>query len=178
MFFNNSKKLFGSSKNIFIFGLGQSGTFLVSDLLSYSMYETHAFHSVPPLRKKGLCNKPELIQKLGIKQCLQEGLIRYWDRSLNNLYLDAHKPCLNSFDSYKINPLHKFLIKNRYLRMLRFRNKYILDKCPNYLNILPAIHNIFPNATHLFVVRNPRLTINSQLKRLSANNYDFPSKND
>ena len=177
--FNYQKRLILSSKatysdNVdlpqvnFIWALGQSGTFLLYDILACS--GMFAFFGVLPPRKKGFFNY-EKLAPLSIAP--QEGLTHYFKdcglpfespdgKWIFNDFID--KETSGIIDIVKIVARYKniHLLTQRYINGANINaSTSILDKSVNYILMVDLLKHLFPDSKHLFIIRDPRYVFRS-----------------
>lgn len=159
---------------IFIWGTGRSGTHLLFDVLS--LHPALIFPRAKTRWKKGLWgnmhwgeNTPEQLKGRPIPE---EGFQRFWMDA--GLQFDF-KGLLRRQD---LDNRIASAIRERYASTL-YREWFwngsltlrILDKTPIFVMMLDAVDAIFPDAYHIYCLRDPRAVLNSFLR-----NARFPEK--
>ena len=152
---------------VFIWGNGQSGTYLLYDLLS--LCGAFVYPSVSGWRKKGLAHllpvkpiegEPTLWGEVGLP----------WDR----VPVWVHDRVLTNRD---VAHVEVAVVRKRYARLqtrwpwedgLALR---VLDKSPNYLMMTELIDHAFPDALHIFALRDPEAILDSIVRRFEDPRY-------
>lgn len=150
---------------IFIWGTGRSGTHLLYDLLSLH---------------------PALICLTGrARSCKGLWGNLHWGESTparlrgRRIPLEGRAHCWNAagvaFDGIglltrdHLTPAMMAAVRHRYRRLTRGwggPRRRILDKAGSYLLMADAIDAVFPDASHLFCLRDPRAVVNSWLRAI------------
>jgi hypothetical protein len=172
-----------TARPVFIWGNGQSGTFLLYDLLA--LFGGFAFHTVQGPRKKGLAARTagRVLFPGGYPN---EGMQRFWSGcglpfeqgdgwTFRGTLAD---PDVATVDAARVRKNYRSLAT-----AWRWQHKQpvrILDKCPNYIFMIAAIEKVFPDALHIFCVRNKDAVVASIARRflnptLEANWQGYPS---
>jgi|GEM_PF-5265387 len=162
---------------VFVSGFGQSGTHLIVDVLSLS--NGFAFTGTYGPRKKGLFDRSYSSTATGRRNKPIEGILHYWS-GLGHPWerpgeWKMHAP-LRLRDCSNLDFKE---VRNRYARAgaMFARNEQvasrrILDKMPTYILMTEVIDAVFPDAEHVFVVRDPRAIWRSVLHRWRDPTYD------
>jgi len=152
---------------IFIWGLPRSGTYLLYDVLSLSPEMTFCgtkdyrmkkgiwgdmnYGDQTPSALAGFAKPVEGLSAMWMSAGVGDGIID--ESQLKNLQMDRRK-ILTNYASLK-----------RALPFKEIGRKYrILDKAPQYLMLADQIDYAFPDALHIFCIRDPRLVANSCLR--------------
>lgn len=152
---------------VFIWGNGQSGTYLLYDLLALS--EAFAYPSVTGWRKKGIAHLLSTKPVEG-EPTMWGGVGLPWDR----LPVWMHDRVLTADEASTID-LKK--VRRRYARL--FATWFwqpqpilrVLDKSPNYLMMTEVIDQAFPDALHVFAMRDPESILDSIVRRFEDPKY-------
>ena len=167
------KSIISFENPIFIWGMPRGGTTFLHDLL-YLSSDLTSFNTKQKRLKKGIWGYlhygENVPKKLINFYPPVEGFPRLW---LNN----------NVYNDYKKN---KICGKKKVLSELKkiqydwfFKNnkkKRILEKSPNYSMILDIVEEIFPDAFHVCVLRDPRAVINSFARLIKFSAKDTTGK--
>ena len=157
----------------YIWCLGQSGSFMLYDLLASS--GNFSYYGVLK-RKKDLVSKAT-----NLKLLPQEGLSQYFgnvglDYQLENTWV------FNEIHNDNLSKIKVDLVKQRYQSMAKAYSKLhsisgeislpIIDKCPHYLQMVNMLFSVFPESKHIFLIRDPRSVFFSMKKRVTPNIED------
>lgn len=159
---------------VLIWGTGRSGTHLLLDVLSL-----HPLLACPRARerwKKGLWgtmhwgdSTPERLRGRAVPY---EGFQHFWMDTGLSFDLNG----LLGRDGIADETVHA--IRQGYVKKLRrewfWRGSpayRILDKTPSFIMMLEAVDKVFPDAFHVFCIRDPRAVLNSYLRTVR-----FPEK--
>ena len=161
---------------VFIWGNGQSGTFILYDLLASS--GAFVFPSTRGQRKKGLATQRYKAHEIVLDLKPIEGQLLCW----SNVGLPFEHSGRWVFDQ-ELTPTQAMAVD-----IQRVRSSYrrlceawiweahptwrLLDKSTNYLFMLAAIDRAFPDAQHIFALRDPRLVLSSILHRFKDPDYE------
>ena len=161
------------SKPVFIWGNAQSGTFLLYDLLGLTGQFSYPWTEWP--RKKGLAAQKYAFPR---NRTPQEGLLQCW----SGVNLPFEKSDGWKFDRELCDVDTDLIdfpkVLRRYAALsLNWRWKTasvvrILDKCPTYVFMLRAIERLFPDALHIWCIRDPRLVLSSIIRRFVDSSYE------
>jgi hypothetical protein len=152
---------------VFIWGNGQSGTYLLYDLVSLS--GAFAYPSVTGWRKKGIAHLVSIKPVEG-EPTMWGGVGLPWDR----IPVWIHDRVLTGNDAANID-IKK--VRKRYARLFAtwfFQPKPILrvlDKSPNYLLMTEVIDQAFPDALHVFAMREREAILDSIVRRFEDPKY-------
>lgn len=160
---------------VFIWGNGQSGSFLLYDLLA--AFGGFAFHTIQGARKKGLAAR-SIGPYVFPNGYPHEGLRRFWSGC--GLPFEGRdgwtfRSVLTDADDLKVDA---YKIRSNYERAAtswRWQSQEpvrILDKCPHYIFMTAAIERIFPDALHIFCVRDKDSVVESIARRFHQPNYE------
>jgi hypothetical protein len=162
---------------VFIWGFGQSGTYLLYDLLAFT--DQFAYPWITNSRKKGLVagNKYGSSQ-VNFDRVPHEGTLIAWSGvrvvfEKDNDWLFDHV-----MTEVEAGAIDMESVRNRYaglhttLRFMNSRKRRLLDKSPNYIFMISAIERIFPDALHIFCLRDPRMILSSVMKRYKVRDYE------
>jgi hypothetical protein len=161
---------------VFIWGNGQSGTFILYDLLAAS--GAFAFPATRGPRKKGLATQRYKAHDIVLDLKPIEGQLLCW----SNVGLPFQRSDGWIFDqelaAEQAAKVDIQEVRARYRRLCESwiwdagPTRRLLDKSTNYLFMLAAIDRVFPDAQHIFVVRDPRLVLSSILHRFKDLSYE------
>lgn len=161
---------------IFLWGNGQSGTFILYDLLAAS--GVFAFPSTQGPRKKGLATQRYKAHDVVLDLKPIEGQLLCWsgvglpfERSEGWIFdqeLTATQAA--NLDARRILSGYQRLCEGWIWDTRPTRR--LLDKSTNYLFMLAALERIFPDARHVFILRDPRLVLSSILRRFKETDYE------
>lgn len=160
-------------KPLFIWGVGKSGSHLLYDVLS--LHPSLVCRRVPHRVNKGLWGglhwgeaTPDSLRGEPIP-C--EGGVHFWaeatapffgsDGGVTQTIGVVTRERLSQEDVRRVRERYAALKKDWFWRGLRFR---ILDKTASYILMSGAIDAVFPDAYHIFCVRDPRAVLNSFLR--------------
>jgi hypothetical protein len=152
---------------VFIWGNGQSGTYLLYDLLALS--GAFAFPSVTGWRKKGLAALMT-IKPLEGQLSMWGGMGLPWER----VPVWIHDRMLTAKDARNVDVA---AVRHRYARLFatwwwqRRPTLRVLDKSPFYLLMTEVIDHVFPDARHVFVTRAPESILDSIVRRFEDPKY-------
>lgn len=163
-------------KPVFVWGNGQSGTFLLFDILALS--GEFSFHGTAGERKKGFATQKYGSHSISLPRKPVEGLGYFWS--------DVGLPWENAGEFRYEHPLTRDdadslqieRVRSRYrqLEMVwkwkRNRKKRILDKATNYILMLDVLNVVFPDALHIFCIRDPRMVLSSIVRRFKDPEYE------
>lgn len=155
------------AKPVFIWGAGRSGTHLLYDILS--LHPDLVFYSAKERSKKGIwgdlhhgASAPE---KLVGRRIPIEGKGHFWGGNgvppVMRGYLGRN--AVREIDVDRVIETYQRLHYNFRLRP-GGKETRILDKCPSYIMMVEVIDEVFPDAFHLFCIRDPRAVVNSMLR--------------
>ena len=154
----------------FIWGVGNSGTHLLYDILACSKF--FSYLGILPPRKKGLfSSKPYPLKLAPI-----EGVNYFFDDKLPYLKKDGGMIFDHFLSSKNISKSNFNFIKARYSNINKLSSCYIknlnpshkqfvLDKSTNYSFMINPIKKIFPNSKHILLLRDPRSIFLSMVNR-------------
>lgn len=167
----------------YIWGLGQSGTFLLYDLIACS--KNFSFFGILPPRKKGFFANAKLAP---LKLAPHEGQDFFFD--LNLFYKKYNSEILfqKFIKKIDLDVSHIKKTKSLYSNIYKLTEKYVpdlkknyqsnvLDKCPNYLLTVNLLKSVYPKSKHIFVIRDPRSTLISSWKRFTFTEEYFKKEN-
>jgi hypothetical protein len=152
---------------VFIWGNGQSGTYLLYDLLALS--GAFAYPTVTGWRKKGLAHLISMKPIEG-EPSMWGGIGLPWDR----VPVWVHDRVLTVNDVVNID-LQK--VRERYSRLFAtwfwesFQILRVLDKSPNYILMTEIIDQAFPDALHVFAMRDADAILDSIVRRFEDPKY-------
>tara|TARA_X000000950_G_scaffold288169_1_gene403678 strand:- start:21669 stop:22676 length:1008 start_codon:yes stop_codon:yes gene_type:complete len=166
-------------KPIFIWGLYRGGTTLLMDIIS--LHPDLCFATTKKREKKGLWgslhygdNSSTNLKKYEIPV---EGLVRNWF----NTGFDF-KNSMGEIKRDALNDTQKLIVKKNYLALkkkfffLKNKKEYrIMDKA-GYITMIDLIEEIFPDAIHVFSIRDPRNVINSFMRLIRFTSPDIVGK--
>ena len=156
---------------VFIWGTGRCGSYLLYDIMSlHPSLECLRTHQ--NREKKGLWGELHWDSKSGIFEPNSgkpiEGFNHFWGPYVTSMTnLDG---CYQTTSS--LMPEESYIhVKNKYRALASkwiwsWRNPPLrfLDKCPRYIMMIDCISKLFPDARHVFCVRDPRSVVNSILR--------------
>ena len=152
---------------VFIWGNGQSGTYLLYDLLALS--EAFAYPSVSGWRKKGIADLMS-IKPIEGEPTMWGGVGLPWDR----VPVWIHDQVLTAKEA---NNIDLKTVRKRYSRLFEtwvWQDNAILrvlDKSPNYLLMTEVIDRAFPDAVHVFAMRDQEAILDSIVRRFEDPKY-------
>jgi hypothetical protein len=161
---------------VFIWGNGQSGTFILYDLLAAS--GAFFFPSTRGPRKKGLATQRYKAHDIVLDRKAVEGILLCW--SGVGLPFERRDGWVfdHEMSADEAAALNAETVRARYRHLCEAwtwqdrPTRRVLDKSTNYLFMLSAIERIFPDARHIFVLRDPRLILSSILHRFKDTGYE------
>tara|TARA_B100000989_G_scaffold120958_1_gene89251 strand:+ start:4769 stop:5791 length:1023 start_codon:yes stop_codon:yes gene_type:complete len=161
------KSSVSSVKPIFIWGLGRGGTTLLMDI--FSLHDDLCYSYTKGKRqKKGLwgdLHYKENDFKINKKEIPVEGLIRNWNNTgydFSNFNREIKRDFLNSSQK-KIVKKNYATLKQSWFFSQNKKKYRIMDKA-GYIIMVDLIDDIFPDAFHIFSIRDPRNVINSIMR--------------
>jgi hypothetical protein len=152
---------------IFIWGNGQSGTYLLYDLLS--LCGALVCPSMTGWRKKGLAHLMS-VKPIEGEPTLWGGVGLPWDR----VPVWMHDRVLTNRDVPNVDFA---VVRKRYARLhTRWpwqsgQARRVLDKSPNYVLMTELIDHAFPDALHVFALRDPEAILDSIVRRFEDPRY-------
>lgn len=171
-----SKSLITDKKPVFIWGTGRCGSYLLYDILS--LHPELCSPSTNGLRtKKGLWGHLHHGENIptGIEDYprpIEGGNLVWTPAGLPDKIHENDHDGFDQVDVNKVKAAYKMLCTGP---LYDFSSKKcrILDKQPNYLLLVPLINKIYPDAFHVFCVRDPRLVVNSILRLMRFTSPDI-----
>lgn len=152
---------------IFIWGSGQSGTYLLYDLLALS--GALAYPTVTGWRKKGLAHLMSMKPIEG-ELTMWGGVGLPWDRHpvwMHDRVLTVNEAV--NIDLQKVRKRYSRLFATWFWQSAQILR--VLDKSPNYLLMTEIIDQAFPDALHVFAMRDPEAILDSIVRRFEDPKY-------
>ena len=163
-------------KPVFVWGNGQSGTFLLYDLLALTGSFAYPWTEWP--RKKGVLIEEQLGLSFPRGRTPNEGIPQCWS-GVNVAFEKVGGWVFDhELSDSEVDTIHLAEVRNYYTALA---DKWpwkpvevvrILDKCPNYIFMIAAIERLFPDALHIWCVRDPRLVLSSIVRRFVERDYE------
>jgi len=150
---------------LFISGHGESGTHLIADCVALS--GEFRYVGTYGYRKKGLFDRRYASDTTSHFYRPLEGILTYWS-GIEHPWEVAPGQWRMSFPVSSA-PVNLEIVRKRYARtgtrLPPPRGRRILDKMPTYVLMTDVIDAAFPDAMHLFVLRDPRAIWRSIMNR-------------
>jgi len=176
-----AKKVFGKTavsleRPIFIWGTARCGTHLLYDLLS--LHSELCYFSTDKRWKKGIWGElhygdttPEALKGHPIPV---EGFLQVWAKAgvPDKIYGSCQTHLADSLDPTFICSQYQG-IKTTLASGRMYR---LIDKCPTYIMFADVIDRFFPDAYHIFCIRDPRAVVNSILRLVRITSQDNVGK--
>ena len=165
------------NKPVFIWGCGQSGTFLLYDLIAAQ--EHFVFRYTTGLRKKGFATSRYGGGTVSLPRKPIEGMPHFWahvglpfdeDRQEWEFHIPLQQAAETKVDLRRVKQRYRAL--NSRWPWTSPRPLRILDKDPNYIFIVDLIDKIFPDSLHIFCLRDPRMVVSSICHRFKDPQYE------
>lgn len=163
---------------VFIWGNGQSGTFLIFDSLAVIGRGRLGYIAIKGPRKKGFATDKYGKHEVPLGNAPLEGLGFYWGQSgLPWPHKEDGFHFFGTVGDEDVGKMNIEAVRQRYREVLTrtgipLETGRILDKDPNYTLMVKAIDAAFPAARHIFCVRDPRAVLSSILRRFKDPGYE------